>query len=420
MKDRRAVAADKRLPGIEHARELSVKIVFYCQYVYGMGHLFRSIELLRAFADDDVTLVAGGEEVDARLPDHIRLVRMPSLYMDEMYTTLLSGQPGLSVQQVQQKRVELLFALLEAQRPDLFITELYPFGRSFFEFELLPLLEAIRAGRFGSVKIVCSLRDVLVEKKDPKQFEQRVLARLQRYYDLLLIHSEPQVLSLEETFDKAADLSVPVFYTGFVAAPTKPGDGRRLREELGLAAADKMIVASAGGGRSGFSLLKNVIRACKILANQPRLYVFTGPFLESEHYAELRAMAGPRMAVKRFTDRFLDYLKAADLSISMAGYNTCMNLLATQVPALVYPYRRQQEQPIRAEKIKNLAPVRVLDDPDIDPSRLSAHIQKSFSDPHSRCDTELSLDGAENARRFLHGWMDEIDSQAHAGSMEKL
>jgi predicted glycosyltransferase len=382
-----------------------MKIVFYCQYVFGMGHLFRSIELLRAFADADVTLVTGGREVAVRLPDHIRLVRMPPLYMDEGFTHLISGQPKRSVEQIQKKRVNLLFSLLDTERPELFITELYPFGRSFFEFELVPLLEAIRAGQFGPVRTVCSLRDVLVEKKEPKQFENRVLDRLDRFYDLLLIHSDRQVLSLDKTFGRTVDLPVQVHYTGFVASKTAPAAGRRLRTRLGIKGGDKMIVASAGGGRSGFSLLKNVIRACNILASKPVLYTFTGPFLDSEKFDQLQSMAAERIHVERLTDRFLDYLEAADLSISMAGYNTCMNLLATQVPALVYPYARQQEQPIRAEIVQNLAPVRVLGDGDIDPIRLSEHIDAMLSGGYSRSRASPNLMGAEDTRRFLLNWI---------------
>jgi spore coat polysaccharide biosynthesis predicted glycosyltransferase SpsG len=41
-----------------------MKIIFYCQYVWGMGHLFRSLELVRALAGHDVVLIAGGRKVD--------------------------------------------------------------------------------------------------------------------------------------------------------------------------------------------------------------------------------------------------------------------------------------------------------------------------------------------------------------------
>ena len=45
-----------------------MNIIFYCQYVWGMGHLVRSLELARALSDHDVTLIAGGQEVEVDLP----------------------------------------------------------------------------------------------------------------------------------------------------------------------------------------------------------------------------------------------------------------------------------------------------------------------------------------------------------------
>ena len=142
-----------------------MNIIFYCQYVWGMGHFIRSLEFARALSDHDVTLVAGGQEVAVNLPDHVDLVRLPTLYMDEMFTTLIPGNSGRTVAQIRQERKKTLYALFEQKKPDVFIVELYPFGRSIFGFELEPLLEDIRTGKFGAVKTVCSLRDILVEKK---------------------------------------------------------------------------------------------------------------------------------------------------------------------------------------------------------------------------------------------------------------
>ncbi len=60
--------------------------------------------------------------------------------------------------------------------------------------------------------------------------------------------------------------------------------------------------------------------------------------------------------------------------MSLAGYNTCMNLLVTQVPALVYPYARQREQPMRVNKFKNNLLMKVLDEEDVQPDRLTDQI----------------------------------------------
>ena len=380
-----------------------MKIVFYCQYVWGMGHLFRSIELIRALAGHEVVLVAGGREIDVRMPQHAALVRLPGLYMNEHFTTLIPEEPHKKIDDILRQRQEILFSLCEEHKPDLLIIELYPFGRTLFGQELKPLLDAIRQGRFGKIKVVCSLRDILVEKRDPQAYETRVINHLSAHFDLLLIHSDPQLMPLDETFSRVRDIKIPIFYTGFVARKVKPAAGRRLRKELSIGAQEKLIVASAGGGRSGFTLLNNLIEAVRLLPNsiQIRLEMFTGPFRDEREFKKLSAHSNKKIRVRYFTGRFLDYLSAADLSVSLAGYNTCMNLLVTRTPALVYPYFRQREQPMRVAKIKDYLPMKILQNADLEPNMLGKHIQQMLRESRLSDSVALNLDGAENAARYL-------------------
>jgi predicted glycosyltransferase len=386
-----------------------MNILFYCQYVWGMGHLVRSLEFARALADHDVTLVAGGQEVTVNLPDHVDLFRLPALYMDEMFTTLIPGDSGRTVAQIKQERKEILYALFEQKQPDVFIVELYPFGRSIFGFELEPLLADIRAGQFGAVKTVCSLRDILVEKKDPPAYEERVLQKLNRDFDALLIHSDENLLRLNETFTRENNINIPVVYTGFIAQQIDPAAGGKMRRELDISAKQKLIVASAGGGRSGYKLLNFVLDACELIHDNPpiRLEVFTGPFMENEAYEKLVARSAPDIGIQRYTRRFLDYLYAADLSVSLAGYNTCMNLLVTQVPAIVYPYVRQREQPMRVNKFKNMLPMKILNDDDLRPDRLSDHIVQMLDQKRTLKTLPVDMNGAANAASFLSRWVNE-------------
>jgi len=381
-----------------------MNIIFYCQYVWGMGHLVRSLEFARALSGHNVTLIAGGQKVEVDLPDHVQLVRLPVLYMDEKFTRLIPGDPGRSLEQIQQERKNTLYSLLEKEQPDLFIVELYPFGRSIFGYELEPLLADMRAGQFGHVKAVCSLRDILVEKKDPPAYEERVLGKLNRYFDALLVHSDAGLLRLDETFTRVGDINIPLVYTGFITQHATPGAGSRMRRELKISPDQKLIVASAGGGRSGYRLLTSVIDACELLRERLpfRLEVFSGPFMDSEEYKKLSARSAPGFRIRRYTKRFLDYLSAADLSISLAGYNTCMNLLVTKVPALVFPYWRQQEQPMRADKIKKYLPMKVLKEAEMQPASLSRHIAQMLQQNRVVDGVPIDLDGAANAARFLN------------------
>ena len=383
-----------------------MKIIFYCQYVWGMGHLVRSLEFARALAGHDVTLIAGGQKVEIDLPDHVELVRLPVLYMDEKFTRLIPGDAGQSVEQVQHERKTALYGLFKQKQPDFFIVELYPFGRSIFGFELEPLLEDIRQGKFGNVKAVCSLRDILVEKKDPAYHEKRVLKKLNRYFDALLVHSDAGLQRLDETFSRAADISIPLVHTGFITQQADPAVGLQLRQELKIVSGEKLIVASVGGGRSGFPLLTGLLDACDLLDDHLsyRLEVFCGPFMDQKEYERLCARSAPGRRIRRYTKRFLDYLSAADLSVSLAGYNTCMNLLVTKVPALVVPYARQQEQPMRADKISRYLPMRVLTAADLQPARLCRHMIQMLQQNRTVDLVPIDLDGAANAARFLDRW----------------
>ena len=90
-----------------------MNIIFYCQYVWGMGHLVRSLEFARALSGHDVTLIVGGQKVEVDLPEHVELVRLPVLYMDEKFTRLIPGDPGQSVEHVQHERKTTLYSLLK-------------------------------------------------------------------------------------------------------------------------------------------------------------------------------------------------------------------------------------------------------------------------------------------------------------------
>ena len=349
-----------------------MKILFYCQHVLGIGHLFRSLALCRALAPHPVVLVTGGSRVEIPLPPNVRETALPPLMMDADFNRLYDAAGEASLDVIKARRQRLLFDLVAHAAPETVIVELYPFGRKAFGFELDPVLQAIRAGDLPPAQVVCSLRDILVEKADPAAYETRVLDRLTRFFDALLIHADPTVVRLEETFGRSAEIPVAQVYTGFVAPRADPGARRRVRRQLGLAPTEKLIVASAGGGSVGGELLEAVAAAFGRLPPQAgcRLQVFGGPFLAPRVFERLQHLAGEGGRVERFSPDFLSYLAAADLSVSMAGYNTSMNILATGVPALVWPFPQNREQGLRAARLAERGALEVLTAADLRPEIL--------------------------------------------------
>jgi predicted glycosyltransferase len=381
-----------------------MNIAFYCQHVLGVGHLFRTLEICRALDRHRVRLISGGPTLEASLPPHVTEVRLPALRMDAGFKTLLA-EAGSDAEAVLRERRDRLRALFAAEPADLFVVELYPFGRKAFRFEIDPLLEAISAGRLPPCGVVCSVRDILVEKGDTAAYERRVVSTLNRFFDAVLVHADPGLVRLEETFSRVPEIEIPLVYTGFITPAPAPDARRRVRAELGVAAGERLVVASAGGGSVGMPLLEAAVSAFgrpEIPAGT-RLMVFTGPFLPEPEFECLRALAAGRAVIERFSPDFLSLLSAADLSISMGGYNTTMNLLAARVRALVWPFAQNREQRMRSERLAARGALRVLADADLDPGRLAGIVREQLSGPRPP-GGGVDLGGAATVADWVDRW----------------
>ena len=375
-------------------------IIVYCQHLLGIGHYFRTLEICRQLSGHDVVLVTGGERPEIDLPDHVREFSLPGLMMDADFSQLFTLETGTSIDAVKIERQDRLMHLFRELSPDIFLIELYPFGRKAFGFELDPILESIRNGELPSCQIICSLRDVLVEKRKAESYQTRVIKILNRFFNAVLVHSDPQFLKLDTTFSRLADILCPIVYTGFVTPRPVPGSGKKLRKQLGIESNQKLIVASAGGGKVGFEVLVAVAKAVPKLSDDPIVYIFSGPFMDADEFERLNAFQNHNLRVDRFTPDFLTFLDAADLSISMAGYNTSMNLMAAGTPAMVWPFAQNREQRLRAERLARLGGLKVLADADLEPDSMASIMQAMLSQG-KRSEGRIDLAGAERTAEWL-------------------
>ena len=113
--------------------------------------------------------------------------------------------------------------------------------------------------------MVCSLRDILVTKSDQIRHEDWVVSIMNQYFDLLLIHSDPTFQTLDETFSRCQDLRCDVQYTGFVTQDSETESDLPVGALTPLPQQIPLILASVGGGRVGYELLDNTVRASSLL-----------------------------------------------------------------------------------------------------------------------------------------------------------
>jgi predicted glycosyltransferase len=150
----------------------------------------------------------------------------------------------------------------------------------------------------------------------------------------------------------------------------------------------------------GGEVLAAVVRAFAYLPKKSRLQVFTGPFLDDEAFTDLKSFESPVIRVDRFTPDFLAFLDAADLSVSMAGYNTSMNIMAAGTPALVWPFAQNREQRLRAERLARLGGLQILSDKDLYPKQRAGLMTQTLI-KKERPGGSIDLNGAENTAVWI-------------------
>ncbi len=378
-------------------------LLFYCQHVLGMGHLMRSRALVEGLIDRfHVCFLNGGELIPGfTFPPDVEVINLPPLKADVAFTGIHSAT-GQSLEAIKAARTALILATYARLQPQILVIELFPFGRKKFAFELMPLLAQIRRQRVTgagvATKVVCSLRDIMVSRRDQWKHEARACRLLNRYFDLLLVHADPTFQRLEESFGPVDAITTPLVYTGYVAQNESTEEAEPADPPEALIPVHKpMVLGSIGGGRVGYELLLGTIAASvQLVATQPhQLLLFAGPYIPDDEFQQLAAaVAGhDHIVLRRYTNRFLHYMAQADLSISMAGYNTCMNLLATGTRALLLPFTGgdNDEQSIRATKLAQMGVAGLLTPADLAPTRLAERMAQQVAMP--RPVSRLDLNG---------------------------
>jgi predicted glycosyltransferase len=169
------------------------------------------------------------------------------------------------------------------------------------------------------------------------------------------------------------------------------------------------ILVSVGGGRLGYELLEATIAASSILRDRlpHHIQIFTGPFMPEEQFITLQQAALNRsnVTLQRYTTNLLAYMKQADISISLTGYNTTMNILRTGVRSLVVPighYDNDKEQLVRTNKLEKLGIVEVIDPSELTPEHLAQRIVSCLKQPSLNGDRHsFDLQGAEKTTLLL-------------------
>lgn len=360
---------------------------------YGLGHFRRSALIAKGLTAADqsseVLIVTGSPRAQSfRLGDRIDTVVLPSVTKDERgaYTP---RKLGGEIARLVDLRARIVKAAATGFAPDVILVDHAPLGMGGELTELIDsTTDACRRPR-----LVLGLRDIVDEaaKVSADWHREGVWDRIGAF-DEILVYGDPRIATTAVELGLERRLGIRVTHTGYVA-PTMPEPHTD----------EPFLLVTPGGGGDGQGLLRAVLDAVDAGATRGlRTLVVTGPLLSSRRRAELisRADRLPSVELIDFTDAMRSLIASAVGVISMAGYNTVAEELASGANSLLVPRRAPRlEQTIRAERLAKASALEHCPLEDLDPAAIARFVDEC----HARRRTEhlFDLGGVAAAVRAL-------------------
>ena len=388
-----------------------LRVALYSHDAKGLGHLRRNLALahhlaraLPGLTGRDVTglvitgLAPGQEH---RLPDGFDWLVLPGVKKAE--GTYLPQRLRITREDLSLVRSALLSGVLTTFTPDLLIIDRHPYG---VHQELREPLAHLRQANPGA-RVVLGLREVLdtpatVQREWEELGEADTLRRL---IDEVWVYGDYSVHDLNATGEAPAALQERMRYTGYLAHGRDAAEathGSEASEALAgnAEAAGAFILTTAGGGSDGVHLLRAA--AAARVPDGYRHVVVTGPQLDAARFHQVAQAAGPRTIVRRSWPGMSHHIRQAAAIISMGGYNTVSEILASETPALLVPRETPRlEQFIRATALKDAGAIDLLRVANLSAAALEDWLTELLSDQDAGARSQLAgrrrlrLDGLE-------------------------
>jgi predicted glycosyltransferase len=387
------------------------RVFVYVQHLLGIGHLRRAATLANALARSgvEVTLASGGFPVSDLQLEGVKFVQLPpAAAADLTFKSLVDAAKKPVDDEWKSHRREALLDAWRTAEPQLVVVELFPFGRRQMRFELVPLLDAALESPHRPA-IVCSVRDILGGGQSNPARQDEMLETFERYFDRVLVHGDPNVISFGRTFRHAAALGDRLCYTGYIVEERAPPAG-----EAATGAGEGEVLVSAGGGAVGMRLLETAIRArpfCPCANTTWRILCgVNAPAADLDRLAAIAGAVAPgAIVVERARKDFQMLLANCAVSISQGGYNTMMDSLRAGSRSVVVPFAGggEVEQTIRARAFAERGLVEMLAEEDLTPQSLAAAVGRAMERPRPS-GAEVDLKGAKRAAELLNAWVAEV------------
>lgn len=363
------------------------KIVVYSHDTFGLGNIRRMLaiteHLLNTIPDLSILMISGSPMIhNFRLPkDRFDYLKLPCIGRT-LTGNYIAKKLGTNFNELVSLRSQIIQVAVSNFKPDVMIVDKKPRG---IADELQSTLEHIH-NRMPTTDIVLLLRDILDEPEVTQKIwsKNHYFESIERYYHSILVMGSEQVFDVCKEYRFPKKIADKVTFCGYINRSHITD-----KATLSLLFSDSpkpRVLVTVGGGEDGYVPLNHFIKGLTRDNRDESLstLIVTGPEMSQHQCQEIQRRVQPLKNTQavEFTPDLNAHMQQADLIVSMAGYNTIVELLAMNKPTIAIPrVKPVQEQLIRATRMDKLGLLKCLHPNDLSPESLMKEVFAQLDRP---------------------------------------
>jgi len=384
--------------------------MIYSHDTFGLGNIRRILALCKHVQEscsDVSTLVVSGSPMlhSFRIPEEMDYIKLPCLKRSEG-GELQVRTLDMELTKAVKLRSEIIRTTVENFKPDILLVDKKPAGLAG---ELIAGLHHLKVYS-PAARIFLVLRDILdcPEVTIKNWNRQAFYETVELYYDRVLVFGDPRIFDAVKEYQIPEVIQRRVSFCGYIGRKLRGRSREDLRKELNVSEPEKLVVVTTGGGEDGYHLIETYLTAVNrgLQDCNTRSLVITGPELCTSRREKLQDLARSSNSVQmlEFTNDMMSYLAAADVVVSMAGYNTVCELLSLRKRAVLVPrVHPVEEQLIRAKRLSDRFLFRMIHPDQLTPDLLMQAVEAQLHSLSTPLNTEgvIDLNGLQYFTRMV-------------------
>ena len=392
-------------------RTENMKILHYSHDSLGLGHIRRTLAIVRRLAHDmpgiaQMVLTGSAQFGAFNWPANVDCVKLPTIRKKENGEYHSPHSHG-SLAAISSLRESIIMNTITHFKPDIMLVDKAPAG---LNGEMVRPLNYLKE-EFPNTRVVLGMRDI----EDAPEITCRDWERdgiyplLKNTYDAILLYGAREIFDPVLEYNLSPTIERKIYPCGYIFGHEEGQlKAHHIREKLGIDE-ERLVLVTAGGGSDGFQITKTYLEMLSNRSTPASFHslIVAGPQMDVSEYQMLEKWAAEiasPITLKQFTPHLSSYLSIADLVVAMGGYNTVMEIMGYGRRSIIVPrVSPRREQLIRAERLAARNLVRMIHPDELTPMRLLAEVEAGMKErsqafPSSRT---LNMNGAEEASRAL-------------------